>query len=68
MFNKVEKNYNGYDFYYQCALGDRKALYNIVPHDDPVPSFGYYKLEAIENIMGVKFPDRYQKNFNFYDN
>jgi hypothetical protein len=33
-------NYGGYDFYIQSALGDRPALYNIVPQKSPAPEGG----------------------------
>jgi hypothetical protein len=53
-------SYGGYDFYLQSAIGDRPALYNIVPQGSPAPTGGYLNRQYIEKIKGVKFPDRYQ--------
>lgn len=61
MLTLVEKNLNGFDFYYQCAIGDTPALYNIVPTKSDPPGFGYFNIKTIESIRNVKFPERYQK-------
>lgn len=49
-----------YDFYLSSAIGNKNALYNIVPKGSPAPEGGYRNMQYIEKIKGVKFPDRYQ--------
>jgi len=51
----------GYDFYLLTSCGDREAVYNIVPQGSTAPHGGY-RQEYIEDVKGVKFPDRYQRN------
>ena len=53
-------SYNGYDFYYKGAGGDRNALYNIVSKGSPAPEGGYRNIQYIEKIKHIKFPNRYQ--------
>ena len=60
----VEKNFNGYDFYLTPCIGDRPALYNIVPTGSPTPEGGYRSMGWIEKIRGVRFPDRYQPSLH----
>ena len=50
---------NGYDFYLEGSLGDREAIYNIVPEGSEAPKGGYHNKTYIENIKGVIFPAVY---------
>lgn len=38
--------------------GDRPHIYNIKPVGSPTPNSGYYDVETLEEIKGVKFPAR----------
>jgi hypothetical protein len=53
-------SYGGYDFYLKPAIGNDRALYNILPTGSPAPEGGYRDMQYIELIKGIKFPDRYQ--------
>ena len=53
-----------HDFYIQVARGDQQALYNIVSKNSPVPAGGYPRMNSIEKLKGVRFPDRYRKELH----
>jgi hypothetical protein len=63
---KLVHSEGGYDFYIRPAMGNRGALYNIVPAGSAAPDGGYPRMEYIEGVKGVLFPARYQRSRKYF--